>query len=585
MMEKINKIIIKLREGFVQKAFKELVWIYRTLANDKKDIALYTSLTILSTIISMSFTFVVKNLVDNLVSYNWNGVIGISLYYVGAGMVNVGMAMISQRIAAKVKTKVRTELSNSTYNKILHADWEAVIQHHSGDLMTRMQEDITTISDSTVGWIPTVASRCIQIFAAFIFIVYYDYSMILVVLLVAPIVLLCSRIFLGKMYASNRKQREISSKVMSLYKESFQNLQSIKGFGLIDYFVGRMKRQQDERQEIDMEVNKYSIASWSVMYISGQIAALICLSWAVFRVYQGKFSLGTMTFLISMASIIASAFKSFIQQIPLAINTISSSERIRAIMTLPEEKKENEHAYQKMLEEAKKTGVSVGISNMNFSYLNGKRVFNDVSCAINKGETVAFVGPSGEGKTTMLRILLGIVRAMNQPVLKTDSMALPVSPASRQFMAYVPQGNTMMNGTIAENLRMFRPEATDEEIILALKEACAYEFVEKLSDGINHNIGESGVGFSEGQNQRLAIARALMYQTPILLLDEATSALDVATERKVLTSLMNGHQRRTCILTTHRPSVLSMCDRVYRIAEQKVIEISGEEIRKIQNEF
>lgn len=584
-MEKINRIIIKLREGFVQKAFKELVWIYRTLANYKRDIALYTGLIILSMIISMSFTFVAKDVVDNLVSYNWNGVIKVSLYYIGAGLVNVGMAMISQRIAAKVKTRIRTELSNNTYNKILHADWETVIRHHSGDLMTRMQEDIATISDSTVGWIPTVASMCIQIFAAFIFIVYYDYSMILVVLLVAPIVLLGSRIFLGKMYASNRKQRDISSKVMSLYKESFQNLQSIKGFGLIDCFVSKMKRQQNERQEIDMEVNKYSIASWSVMYISGQLAALICLSWALFRVYQGKFSLGTMTFLISMASIIASAFKSFIQQIPLAINTISSSERIRAIVTLPEEKKENEQAYQKMLEEAKKTGVSVEISNMNFSYLNGKQVFNDVSCIINKGETIAFVGPSGEGKTTMLRILLGIVRAINQPVLKTDHMALPVAPASRQFMSYVPQGNTMMNGTIAENLRMFRPEATDEEIITALKEACAYEFVEKLPDGIYHKIGESGIGFSEGQNQRLAIARALMCQTPILLLDEATSSLDVATERKVLINLRKGQRKRICILTTHRPTVLAICDRVYRITSHNVQEINQDDVEQMMNEF
>lgn len=584
-MERIRKVIRKLREGFVQRAFRELIWIYRTLSGNRKDIIIYTALTIVSMIISMSFTFMAKNLVDNLVNYEWDGVIGVALYYIGIGIVNVAMAMLGQRIAAKVKTKVRTDLSNSTYEKILRADWEAVIQHHSGDLMTRMQEDISTVSDSTVGWIPTVASQCIQIFAAFLFIVYYDYSMILIVLLVAPVVLLGSRIFLGKMYASNRKQREISSKVMSLYKESFQHLQSIKGFGLIDFFIERMNRQQDERQAIDMEVNKYSIASWSVMYVSGQMAALVCLSWALFRVYQGVFSLGTMTLLISLASIIASSFKSFIQQIPLAVSTISSSERIRTIMALPEEKEEDEQAYLKMEEEGKKSGISIRIADMNFSYQNGKRVFDHVFCEIRKGETVAFVGPSGEGKTTMLRILLGIVRTANQPLLETESMILPVSPASRRFMAYVPQGNTMMNGTIAENLRMFRPEATDEEIIAALKEACAYEFVKKLPDGIYHNIGESGVGFSEGQNQRLAIARALMTQTPILLLDEATSALDVATERKVLSSLMKGQGGRTCILTTHRPTVLSMCDRVYRIADQKIREIKGDEICRIQNEF
>ena len=143
----------------------------------------------------------------------------------------------------------------------------------------------------------------------------------------------------------------------------------------------------------------------------------------------------------------------------------------------------------------------------------------------------------------------------------------------------------MLNGTIAENLRMLKSDATDDEIVLALKEACAYEFVEKLPDGIYHNIGESGIGFSEGQNQRLAIARALMCKTPILLLDEATSALDVATERKVLANLMKANKKRTCILTTHRPSVLNMCDKVYRIADQEVQQIGEEEIKKIMNEF
>ena len=185
----------------------------------------------------------------------------------------------------------------------------------------------------------------------------------------------------------------------------------------------------------------------------------------------------------------------------------------------------------------------------------------------------------------MLRILLGIVKAQGTIRLSTEGMSLPISTAARRLMAYVPQGNTMMNGTIAENLRMLKPDATEEEIVEALEEACAYEFVRKLPDGIHHNIGESGIGFSEGQNQRLAIARALMCRTPILLLDEATSALDVATERKVLANLMKGQKKRTCILTTHRPSVLTMCDRIYRIASEKVLEIGDDEIREIMNEF
>ena len=238
-----------------------------------------------------------------------------------------------------------------------------------------------------------------------------------------------------------------------------------------------------------------------------------------------------------------------------------------------------------MYKDSQNSGISLHMYNMEFHYRNGKSVFKNVGCDVNSGEIVAFVGPSGEGKTTMLRIILGIVKAQGTYYLQSEHYKLPITSNSRMLMAYVPQGNTMLNGTITENLRMLKSDATDDEIVLALKEACAYEFVEKLPDGIYHNIGESGIGFSEGQNQRLAIARALMCKTPILLLDEATSALDVATERKVLANLMKANKKRTCILTTHRPSVLNMCDKVYRIADQEVQQIGEEEIKKIMNEF
>lgn len=581
----MRKIIKKIQEGFLLKVVKELRWIYRLLENYRWYIAGYTVLIIITMVISLSLTLQTKNLVDNLISGSWKSVLYITVFYVCIGLINVGLSMLSQRMSAMVSARVRTELSTNTYKKVISSDWESVTEHHSGDLMTRLQEDISTIAGSTVGWIPSIISQLIQILISAGIIIYYDFSMLFIILLVAPIIFVGSRIFLGKMYKSNMEQREIASDIMSLYKESFQHLQSIKSFGLIRYFDSKMREKQTVRQKIDLIVNKYSIASWAVMYVSGQLAAIVCLGWAVFHVYQGKISLGTMALLITLAGTVATAFKSFINLIPTAVATISSAERIRTITNLPEETIENLDKYEEMYVKSLDHGICLEISHMNFHYKNGKQVFEDVTCNVKSGEIVAFVGPSGEGKTTILRILLGIVRAQGSILLHTDGMTLPVSASSRKLMAYVPQGNTMMNGTIAENLRMLKPDATDEEIIGALEESCAYEFVKKLPDGIYHNIGESGIGFSEGQNQRLAIARALMCQTPILLLDEATSALDVATERRVLANLMKGQKQRLCILTTHRPSVLSMCDRVYRIASRKVEKIGPDEVRKIMNEF
>ena len=197
------------------------------------------------------------------------------------------------------------------------------------------------------------------------------------------------------------------------------------------------------------------------------------------------------------------------------------------------------------------------------------------------------MGPSGEGKSTLMRLMLGLIRPESGTLTLTDARenTFPLGPQTRHCFAYVPQGNTMLAGTIAENLRMVKEDATDEEIIEALKTACAWDFVEKLPKGINNPVGERGRGLSEGQAQRVAIARAVLRDAPILLLDEATSALDVTTERKVLRNIIRQHPNKTCIVTTHRPSVLNMCQRVYRVMEKKVTALSEEESSRMAMDF
>lgn len=200
---------------------------------------------------------------------------------------------------------------------------------------------------------------------------------------------------------------------------------------------------------------------------------------------------------------------------------------------------------------------------------------------------MALVGPSGEGKTTMIRLILGLVHPQDGDVLlcASDGQQVKMNADTRHLFAYVPQGNAMLSGTLAENMRMVKEDATDEEIIEAMKIACAWEFVEKLPDTIYSNIGERGKGLSEGQAQRIAIARAVLRDAPILLLDEATSALDVTTERRVLKNIIKQRPNKTCIVTTHRPSVLNLCQRVYRVMETKVTELNEEESAKMSMDF
>jgi ABC-type bacteriocin/lantibiotic exporter with double-glycine peptidase domain len=249
----------------------------------------------------------------------------------------------------------------------------------------------------------------------------------------------------------------------------------------------------------------------------------------------------------------------------------------------------NELRFEKILENSLDQPINIELENLCFSYKNGKQVFDGIDFIARSGETVALVGPSGEGKTTLLRILLGIVtKTSGKAVVYQEGQEndeVIIDPSIRKLISYVPQGNTLMSGTIAENMRMVNKAATDKEIISALKDACAFEFVNKLESGIDYETKESGNSFSEGQNQRLAIARALLCKSPILLLDEATSALDIVTERQVLKNIAKGHSNRICILTTHRPTVLGICDRVYRIADKKISIITEEQVTQLMNDF
>ena len=232
-------------------------------------------------------------------------------------------------------------------------------------------------------------------------------------------------------------------------------------------------------------------------------------------------------------------------------------------------------------------GFEVRMRDVDFSYVEGTRVITQSSFQAHPGEIVALVGPSGEGKTTMIRLILGLIRPEKGQavIIGADGREVPMNAETRHLFAFVPQGNTILSGTIAENMRMVKEDATDEEIIEALKVSCAWDFVEKMPDTIQSKIGERGRGFSEGQAQRIAIARAVLRDAPILLLDEATSALDVTTERRVLRNIISQKPNKTCIVTTHRPSVLNMCQRVYRVMETKVTELSEEEAGKMAIDF
>ena len=351
-----------------------------------------------------------------------------------------------------------------------------------------------------------------------------------------------------------------------------------------DQYSGKLRWWQRKFRDISLDFNWFSIKTNIYMSVVGMMVQFLAFFYCLYLLWTHTITYGTMTLFMQQRSALSGSFKSVLSIIPSFLTSSISAHRIRELVEL---KKETHIPASSELDEVAADGFTVRMRNARFAYVEGNHVINDSEFVAQPGEIVALVGPSGDGKTTLIRLILGLIypQSGETVIQASDGREVKMNADTRHLFAYVPQGNTILSGTIAENMRMAKEDATDEEIVEALKMACAWEFVEKLPETFNSKIGEKGRGFSEGQTQRIAIARAILRDAPILLLDEATSALDVTTERKVLKNIIQQRPNKTCIVTTHRPTVLNMCQRVYRVLQTKVTELSEAESSRMAMDF
>lgn len=569
------------------KIFNEWIWMYQYVKRYWLQILIYTLLGMTGTIFGLLSSVVSKNLIDAVTGFNTDSIGWAAALYVGLGVSRLFINMITGKISLLIQTKVSNEIRADIFDQVMCTDWEAMSDYSTGDLLVRISSDTGTISNSVLTFVPSVVTTLVNFIGAFVIVFHYDPWMALLALAGAPVTFLTSRYRITKMQQYQRENQKMSSRKMAFDQETFQNVQSIKAFGLIDLFSQKMRQIQEEA--LDLSLRQYKYQAWSsiIMSLTSMVVSYGCYGFAVYRLWRGDITYGTMTLFVSMASSLSGSFSSVVNLIPTAIRAATSAERVIDIVGLPRESYEDRNEAETIRQEGSEKGVYIQLKDVSFSYKDGRNVFRHASLVANPGEIVALIGPSGQGKTTTLRLLLGLIRP-ETGIMKVGNPGkenLEISPSTRCLFSYVPQGNTMFSGTIAENLRMVKPEADDRELQEALETAHAWNFVSKLEKGMDTKVGERGLGFSEGQNQRLSIARALLADAPVLLLDEATSALDVATERKVLRNIMKKDPHRTIIVTAHRPSVFSMCSRVYKIEEGTMQEADEEGIRQFLDAF
>ena len=368
----------------------------------------------------------------------------------------------------------------------------------------------------------------------------------------------------------NVESRKMNGKILSFYSESIQNIQTIKAFGITGRYVTQLKDYMSVYRKMRLDHNKFSVIMTASLSVIGLLVAYLCYGWGVWRLWQGAITFGTMTLFLQISGQLTSSFSAIVSLLPTSISIATAAGRIMEITDIPLEKSDDDIIAEEMSESAEKGGIYLKCNGVTYAYKGTDTpVVKDISFHVNPGETIALVGPSGEGKTTILRLILGLVKPQSGSVTMSveNGKALPVCASVRRFCSYVPQENAVFSGCIADNLRVVKPQATDDELIDALKNAHAWSFIEKLPDGIYTQMNEKGVNFSEGQVQRISIARALLRNAPVLVMDEATSALDAKTEATVLENIMKSYPNRTCVITTHRPSMLQYCDRVYEVDE------------------
>lgn len=587
MKEKIIFFIGRIKAGRLQEMWKQTLWIYEYARHYWLVMVFYTLLGMATTGISLLTSWISKNLVDIVTGYETGAIVTTFCSMIG---LNIGTTLLNQAtsyVSSYLSMKVDAEIKSDIFSKILVTDWESLTNYHTGDLLTRWSTDASSISSGVLSFIPNMVVYTFRFVSAFAMVLVNDASFAIFAFLGMPVSIILSKTLMNRMVNNNKRSAQMNAKMSGFNQECFSNIQTIKAFDLIPLYVEHLKQLQKEYIEMKLDFQKMSIWTSLILTTVGLAVSYASYGWGIYRVWSGAISYGSMTMFLSLSSTLTSSLQSLTSLVPTIIGLTTSAGRLMDIVEMPREDYSEQDNVRKFADRHKTEGISLYVKDLAYTYKTGTQVFDGASLEAHPHEVIALVGPSGEGKTTMIRLILSLMRGQAGSAMLVggtkgmeedgaDSVLL--NPSTRQLFSYVPQGNTMFSGTIAENMRNVKQDATDEEIVHVLKLACAWEFVEKLPKGIDSKILERGGGVSEGQAQRLSIARSLLRHSPILLLDEATSALDVKTERAVLKNIMTDDYPRTCIVTTHRPSVLVACKRVYQIRDKKCVVMSKEEI-------
>ncbi len=542
----------------MKKNLKVIKWIYGNGKRCIPSILLLTVLSVLSSLVALKFTSVSKLVLDVATNQAEGNLVNVGIWFAVLLLLQLLISIILTFVNVHVSAKMDIEMKRNIFKNIINKDFIAISKYHSGDLLNRLTSDLSVIISGIITLIPNVALLLTNIIGGFIMLYGYDKFFALAVLAAGPLLLISARLYSSKYKQLHKDCQAASGNIRSFMQEAMQNILVIKSFSNQTSVLDHNEGLQKKSYKLQIKRTKVSVFAHILMYIVFNASYYLTIVYGAFMLAMGRMTYGTIMAMSMLVNKIQAPFKNISSLIPQVLGITASVERILEIENLPED----ERGYELISRDVYNDVNSIEFKNVDFSYDEANPIIRNMSISIKKGTSVVIAGESGAGKSTVVKLLMGILHKNSGEIyLDTTEGKVPLGASTRNLFAYVPQGNLVLSGTIRENISFACGDATDEEIIKAAKIAQIWDFIESLENGLDTVLGEKGLGLSEGQLQRISIARAILYDAPILLLDEATSALDSKTEINFLNAVKELTDK-TCILVSHKKAAFDMCDEV-----------------------
>ena len=556
------------KRKFKKSDIATLKWMWGTFHKERWQVFVLIVANVVNAVVTVLYAGFSQKVIDAAATEkSIKRVVYYSVCFLFLVLFQLFLTLLSRSFSERCKARIEVTLREYILNLVMRKEYSKITKYHTGELQNRMTSDVQTISDGFTTILPNLIYFIVKLASAFIYLVVIDRIFAVVFLVGGVFVFCCTMMFRGVLKKLHKRVQETEGKVRSYIQEILTSLLVVKSFVAEDKVINEADELMEENYKTKMRRRLFGIFANAGINVTFNVGFVFALAFGAYRLLNGM-SFGRVTSMIQLVNQIQAPFASLSSILPKYFALLASCERIIELDGVPDEAETNDKNVDvnKVYESLK----AIKFENISFSY-DRDIILDNTSLTVNKGDFIAIMGISGIGKSTLLKLLLGVFRVNNGDIyLDTDMGKIEVDKNTRKLFSYVPQGNFLLSGTIRDNLTFINPDVTEDEIKQAIEISCSDSFLYDLPEGLDTVIGERGIGLSEGQLQRLAIARSILSESPIMLLDEATSALDEATELRFLQNLKN-MKNKTCIIVSHKTAALEICNKHIQIIDGKIV--------------